>query len=196
MGQIFNRRRVVGNVTNLPYDSKIEYLESNRYQYIDAQFYVKSTSSIRIVFSSQSDEQYNHFFGYVDNNNYLYARNAATKMFLESYGNSGYERIDLGNKTDYQVRTLVIDNNTFASGLKNATLPFYVFYASKSDDISSLVRRASMRFYEMQVYENNILVHNFIPVRIGQTGYLYDKVANQLFGNIGTRNFILGPDVN
>lgn len=35
----------------------------------------------------------------------------------------------------------------------------------------------------------------FIPVRIGQVGYLYDKMSGQLFGNQGTGAFLLGPDV-
>jgi hypothetical protein len=33
-----------------------------------------------------------------------------------------------------------------------------------------------------------------IPVRIGTTGYMYDRVSGQLFGNAGTDDFILGND--
>ena len=36
---------------------------------------------------------------------------------------------------------------------------------------------------------------NFIPVRVGQVGYMYDTVSGQLFGNDGTGDFILGPDI-
>ena len=35
----------------------------------------------------------------------------------------------------------------------------------------------------------------FIPVRIGQVGYLYEKVSKKLFENKGTGSFILGNDV-
>jgi hypothetical protein len=35
---------------------------------------------------------------------------------------------------------------------------------------------------------------DLIPVRIGNVGYMYDKVSGQLFENQGTGNFILGPD--
>ena len=35
---------------------------------------------------------------------------------------------------------------------------------------------------------------NLIPVRKDGVGYMYDTVSGQLFGNIGTGNFILGPD--
>ena len=37
---------------------------------------------------------------------------------------------------------------------------------------------------------------DLVPVRIGSTGYMYDKVSGNLFGNSGTGSFILGPDVN
>lgn len=36
---------------------------------------------------------------------------------------------------------------------------------------------------------------NLLPVRIGNTGYMYDTVSGQLFGNTGTGDFILGPDI-
>ena len=36
---------------------------------------------------------------------------------------------------------------------------------------------------------------DLIPVRIDQTGYLYDRVSGELYGNDGTGEFILGPDV-
>ena len=33
-----------------------------------------------------------------------------------------------------------------------------------------------------------------IPVRVGDIGYLYDRVSGELFGNSGTGAFIVGPD--
>ena len=45
-----------------------------------------------------------------------------------------------------------------------------------------------------KVYDNGTLLRDFIPVRVGNVGYMYDKVSGQLFGNSGTGSFILGPD--
>jgi hypothetical protein len=47
----------------------------------------------------------------------------------------------------------------------------------------------------MQIYINDILVRDFIPVRVGNIGYMYDKVSKKLFGNSGQGNFILGNDI-
>lgn len=41
----------------------------------------------------------------------------------------------------------------------------------------------------------NELFFDLIPVRKGTTGYMYDKISGQLFGNAGTGSFVLGPDV-
>ena len=40
-----------------------------------------------------------------------------------------------------------------------------------------------------------MLVRNFIPVRIGTVGYLYDRISKRLFENQGTDAFVLGPDI-
>ena len=34
-----------------------------------------------------------------------------------------------------------------------------------------------------------------VPVRVGQVGYMYDKVSGEFFENKGSGNFGLGPDV-
>jgi hypothetical protein len=39
------------------------------------------------------------------------------------------------------------------------------------------------------------LLRDFIPVRKGNIGYMYDRVSGQLFGNQGTGEFVLGPDL-
>lgn len=52
------------------------------------------------------------------------------------------------------------------------------------------------RFYSGKIWDSSYaLVRDFIPVRIDTTGYLYDNVSKQLFGNSGTGDFVLGPDV-
>ena len=40
------------------------------------------------------------------------------------------------------------------------------------------------------------VIADYIPVRKGTVGYLYDRVSGKLFGNAGTGDFVLGPDKN
>lgn len=49
--------------------------------------------------------------------------------------------------------------------------------------------------YSFTITEYDQVVHNFIPVRIGSLGYMYDNISGKLLGNVGTGSFTLGPDV-
>lgn len=47
-----------------------------------------------------------------------------------------------------------------------------------------------------KIGKEGLTVRDYIPVRVGTVGYLYDKISGQLFGNANsTGAFILGPDV-
>ena len=52
-----------------------------------------------------------------------------------------------------------------------------------------------VKFYKLKLYDSNGVLFDGIPVRVGNVGYMYDKVSGQLFGNAGTGSFILGPDI-
>ena len=55
----------------------------------------------------------------------------------------------------------------------------------------------SVRLYAFQIFDNGVLVRDFIPVRVGRAGYMFDRVSGEYlpFGNVGTGAFILGPDI-
>ena len=50
------------------------------------------------------------------------------------------------------------------------------------------------KFHSFKWYKAGKLELDIIPVRIGDKGYLYDKVKNRLLPNIEAGEFILGPD--
>lgn len=53
----------------------------------------------------------------------------------------------------------------------------------------------SLRVNQLSLFDkNSSLVADFIPIRKGNIGYMYDRVSGQLFGNAGTGEFIIGPD--
>ena len=51
------------------------------------------------------------------------------------------------------------------------------------------------RINRYSVTRDGAKILDFIPVRKGTVGYLYDRVSGALFGNAGTGDFVLGPDV-
>lgn len=52
-----------------------------------------------------------------------------------------------------------------------------------------------LRFYYLKIWKSGVLVRDFIPMRVWNTGYLYDRVTKKLFANKGTGAFVLGPDI-
>lgn len=73
-----------------------------------------------------------------------------------------------------------------------ASAPFYLFACYQSGNLKFYLPQ---RKYTAKIYCNGLLVRDYIPVRVGTTGYLYDRVSGQLFGNQGTGDFVLGPDI-
>lgn len=53
-----------------------------------------------------------------------------------------------------------------------------------------------VRLYNVELLKNGEKLRDFIPVRVGEVGYMYDQVSGELFGNAGSGSFILGPDID
>jgi hypothetical protein len=70
-----------------------------------------------------------------------------------------------------------------------------VLLFARNNDINNMLPVDGVRVYLCEIVdENNNLIHNYIPVRINNEGYLYDTITETLFNNAGTGSFILGPD--
>ena len=208
MGVIVNRRRVYGG-EKLPYDAEIEYLQSTGTQYINLSFGFAETDEVYTVFSvdtSMISDKYmicpkrwcdnnNRFAMGVHDFNYLHAAaftcafgsvstnstslNPLTlndgEIHSWSYKNNYFSITDLGIGKD-------VSSYTFGRETKNLKL----FYGYSSNT------KGKMQSYKH--VKDGVVVVELIPVRVGQVGYMYDKVSGQLFGNAGTGAFILGPD--
>lgn len=69
----------------------------------------------------------------------------------------------------------------------------YYIFARKASNGTTQSRPCQFQFF--RIWKGNELLRDYIPVRVGNVGYMYDQVSGQLFGNSGTGDFILGPDI-
>ena len=46
-----------------------------------------------------------------------------------------------------------------------------------------------------KIYDGDVLKRDFIPVRLGNVGYMFVWVSKKLFGNVGTGSFTFGSDI-
>ena len=194
----------------LAFPTEIEYLQSDSHQYIDTGIIASGEFEILIglEFSSplnsgtvvcagvRSSSQFLTLVQKNPNNHDLalgYADNAWGSTFIIAANTKYNMNFHYEDKSQYVfVNGTKYGNQTY-SGTLNSDLSIYLFkrHHYSTDSVSGL----QGKIYYTKIIKNGQMVGDFIPVRIGQTGYMYDKVSGQLFGNAGTGNFILGPDV-
>lgn len=192
MGMMNLRRRVMDGKKSLPYDAEIEYLESNGTQYIDTGITVTENTPFEIDYFALNANQY--LFGML-NSNYFINTGQNLRVWI------GLDNSQFGVLVG-QRHIIAFDGNTtiMCDGIvksnhinKSAVNSEYslVVYATRHPSYPSLIAYLSTyKLYKLKIGN----VRDYIPVRIGTTGYLYDKVSGEL--NAGTGDFILGPDKN
>lgn len=208
MGIITNRRRVMGG-NPLPYDAVVEYLESTGTQWIDTGITCRSYDGITAAFQVNAPQVGSNayiFFGegrsYTSENMELYTASDKTKISFLIQGNTDITldytqkfNIDVRNKiatfTDDLGQTIGIANRSMAPDY--TCLYTMAVYATHR---ANILKGKHIRCFKFQIIQDSVIVIDLIPVRVGQVGYLYDRVSGQLFGNAGTGAFVVGPDVN
>jgi hypothetical protein len=184
-----------------PYDAEIEYLESTGTQYIDLGFLqdkqYRAEMDVSIPFSSDKGNCVICGANQTTSiGSYLSAYNGTTKyiqMFVT--GSSSTRILANDNRAKITIDTaagmLSGYGSTAVLGEINVS-PFvnYMIFASRPATKSW----AGTRFYSFK-YESDLHSVDFIPVRVGNIGYMYDRVSGKLFGNQGTGEFMLGADI-
>lgn len=177
-----------------PYDSEVEYLESTGTQYIDTDVTPNQELSIEIKWKNKTTQS----------GKYLFGSGSSTTNCIRGYiSTNGYWRFGGGygalNTTDTTLRTAVMDkeglvingvtynyNGTVGTFSSARTIKIFAGDSGNAP-ISTCI-------YYFKISNNGTLVRDLIPVRVGTTGYMYDRVSGKLFSNSGTGSFVLGPD--
>ena len=198
-----------GNINyqkRLPYDLKIEYLEATGYQHIDTNIIGNGSYRYKIKFIC------NNMGSYEDGNSATIfgSRTGPTtnSIQLSTWHNGcfGYNSLNdnLGINTNIEYivefkrdNKLYINNeekltvNNLSYNTPNSLILFALHNADEN-----IKEHFIGKIYYFTLYdENDNIILDFVPVRKNGVGYMYDKVSKQLFGNQGTGQFILGPDI-
>lgn len=189
---------------DLPYDAEVEYLESTGTQWIDTLINADSNLSVEITMANAGTPYTNSNPGGA----ILIAPRCRHHINFHKSGIAYYfgngDQCIISSRytpTDAEIFTFKVDaiNKTFSLGSFLGTFPDDTFDTGLSYWIfgrngTTQPYLGSLRIYSAKMWDGNTLVRNFIPVRVGDVGYLYDRVSGLLFGNAGTGDFIIGPD--
>lgn len=190
--------------TGLPYDAEVEYLESTGTQWIDTRIYPSSSMSVEVMYKISSAQLNTCIFS---------ARTSATSNSFSIWNDiNGHYRFDYtasyaDNKDGPSsivgsYVTLKKDGNrNYVNGIETAANTAKTFSCVQTAYLFAMNNGGVADFFvsamcaSCKIWDNGVLVRDFVPVRVGGVGYMYDRVSKQLFGNQGSGNFIVGPDV-
>ena len=184
------------------YDAEIEYLESTGTQFIDTDYTLLASDSVKVemkVMQTQATTeikfyfcqmfQSNHRFGAYSNASNKYASVYRTQWKASSTStDTNIHTLIWDDGKLYRDGTLLVTASSTTTSAPSGTLTINAIF-NDSNSINNC------RYYYIKITKNDELIFDFIPVRVGNVGYLYDKVSMKLFGNSGTGSFVLGPDV-
>lgn len=188
---------------SLPYDAEIEYLRGTGTQYIDTDFspnqntniytevYVSDGEICRIFETRDVNDMTKSFGIILFNQQDNQAQLRRWGRFYKSGKYLGKLNIRQNAEKVYINNSLIITGDTVENFSINRTI---LLFALNSPIYEHYTEQSAFRCCRFTIYDNDLMVRDFIPVRVGTTGYMYDRVSGQLFGNAGTGAFILGPD--
>ena len=207
---LINLRNALMAGRRLPYDAEVEYLESTGTQWIDTGVVATNNTRVKIAFSDYTRAGA-WLFGarraYKDSALGVYTIPSGNNVWFRAFGDFvsrdfTFSTVDLGVSTfDYDCGhftgtrekvPITVDATDTASAFTSSPYNIYLWTVNLAGTPGAV---SSAKMYATQIWQNGFLVRDFIPVRCGTTGYLYDRVSKRLFGNAGTGNFVLGPDV-
>lgn len=200
------RRRFGGK--SLPYDAEIEYLGSSGTQYIDTGLIGDIDLNFEVTAKTNNVSSYYVILGDRASSNsrrYTLITSNSVNPTQEVYFtfNTSANQVTANGSVNnvLNFRTYKKDdlkcyiNGTLKGTLRTATFTtpnnVILFGMRNNGTLANLLNGA---ISSCKFSKNGVLLRDFIPVRVGQIGYMYDKVSKQLFGNAGTGDFVLGPD--
>lgn len=194
-------------VRNIPYQ-KVEYLQSDSEAYINT-----GISGGNDNIGVYGTFLYSTFVNYAAIfSNYVSETSNSTRLILSSRDNYCYgsvntktSRDNAGFARNKQIKFSVAKNRIVAyydDSFNGAALNQS---AGTSNNNNILLFRAAevathrdtgLKIYGITIRDNTRVLRDFVPVRVGNVGYMFDKVSGELFGNLGTSEFVIGPDIN
>ena len=185
----------------LPYDAEIEYLGSSGTQFIDTGIVPTATTGVysHINRTATGDKYAMGLRDTSGNTRWCAGNNGSWYLGYGSYySSSGIS----GNEADIKLNWMNDKKfyTEFSGATKTYNLPTLNFTPQNNIRLfgSAGVTGSTYRFTGtisfFKISDGSNVIMDLIPVRVGQVGYMYDKISRTLFGNDGTGSFTLGND--
>lgn len=205
---VTDARHRLATVKQLPYDAEIEYLESTGTQWIDTGVYIDTNSVITINSEIQGTGTSNiglFSAGNTTNNKAeFYIWTSRFESYIGSYSNASGFQCSVGDKLSISVNNGNVSVVNITTGITETGTYTFTGQSSHTATLFALHRSETSYTYcgKYRLFSAHINNLDLIPVRIGTTGYMYDRanpkggpLGNGLYPNQGSGDFTLGKDV-
>lgn len=206
----------IGNL--IPIFSEIEYIESTGTQWINTGIVQSSRNfelTLKFQWTGSTDSQFESFFAYMSGGGVTprsgFHKYQSKWMFGTNVTNSTSINVDndihtvfitsnasTQKESLYIDETFIMEGNTTVDGIGANTIPFFLGARNRNNSTDN---PCSARFFMLNYKWFNDAAHttiykefDFVPVRDKHKGKMIDNISGQLFSNIGTGQFLLGPD--
>lgn len=186
-------------------DAVVKWIQTDGMQWIDTLTPVTTTTRVEASWRQMGTAIQQRLFGVNDGSGKTFALyiNNYSAWAVNTGTSSGGQMQAVRANTDYtgtfNLATGVCEIN--GTSRSNGGTPF-----NSTNTIPIFTRRnsgtimtdypAQIRLYSFRIYDGDRLVRDFVPVRIGQVGCLYDRVGRGIFRIGGTGAFKVGPDAS
>lgn len=176
--------------------TELEYIQSNGTQYINTGF--KPTQNTRIV----CDAQFHDISGEKSFAGQRYLQGTANALGwisvngnLRAYYGTTYAVVTTANTNrhvyDLNKNVVSIDGSVLHTHTARTFSGAYSLYLFAFSESGTAYYHAKMNMYSCQVYNNDTLVHDFVPCVSDTEGVgLFDLVNNKFYGNAGSGSFV------
>lgn len=176
--------------------AKLEYIESSETQYIDTGFIPNQDTRVvcNVIYETPAESSSHYLFGAREGNGVkTYGINVYGGVYQSMYGNEtadGQSGISTKFVIDKNKNIVTINTTTYTQTYTEFTCPVNMYLFAMNNN-GSAYGYSSAKLYSCQIYDNETLIRDFIPVKRkadSEIG-LYDKVTKTFFGNMGSGSF-------
>ena len=201
---------------NIPPEyQQVEYLESNKNQYIDTGVVFTSEHSLEITYQHEQDVSFS-FGGRIDyKNGFMFANgglngNAYDALFFQNgntyyvpntaYPNDGKKKVakilydGIANTSNAYINDVFYAALNVTQVTNNITLKLFAKHDGSTNTIAGSECKV---FYAIIKDKDNNYIRHLIPCfrKADNIAGMYDLVSGEFCTNAGTGEFILGPDI-
>ncbi len=182
--------------------SQLDYIESTGTQYISTGFKPTQNTTKIIVDGTYLSAALNYFAGLTKDGIYYGVRPyQITKMaWHNGTGSTNCDVEYLNNRLTYKYDgyKFYVNDVLKAEASQGSDTHFDIYlYLFARNNSNSVDAQSQFRMYSCKIYDNNILVRNYIPCKRNNDNEigLYDLVNNNFVTNSGTGTFTAGNEV-